>query len=208
MERGPVRNKSDRLNQTAMAEAPAARLLSAGASSQQVSTQDLATLEACYREHHAFVWRSLHRLGVPRQLLDDAVHDTFLVVARRLGEFEGRASMRTWLFAIAMRVAQSVYRDRTRERRNAGALLAVSDLTSATPHAAARSDAAIALQRLLSELDEDKRAVFIMAELEQMTAPEIAVTLGVKLPTVYSRLRLAKAQLERSVQRDLPSEKP
>src|SRR5690606_6911465 len=68
-------------------------------------------LEEIYREHHAFVRRSLIRLGVPHALVDDAVHDVFLVVARRLAEFEGRASIRTWLFAIALRMAQSHRRD-------------------------------------------------------------------------------------------------
>jgi RNA polymerase sigma-70 factor, ECF subfamily len=207
MEPGRSRNKSDTLTEAAMAQAPAARLPAQG-SDPAPSQADLGALEACYREYHSFVWRSLFRLGVPRQVLDDAVHDTFLVVARRLGEFEGRASMRTWLFAIAMRVAQSVYRDRARELRNVGALSAVADAASAASHGAARSDAALELQRLLATLDEDKRAVFIMSELEQMTAPEIAVTLGVKLPTVYSRLRLAKAELERSVKRQARSEEP
>ncbi|MBX7084486.1 MAG: sigma-70 family RNA polymerase sigma factor [Nannocystaceae bacterium] len=151
-------------------------------------------LAAIYAEHHAFVWRSLSRLGVDDPRLDDAVHDVFMVVARRLHEFEGRASMRTWLFAIAMRVAQAVRRDATRER-NHRERLAREPQPSPSPHEAA--DAARLLRSLLERLDDDKRAVFIMAELEGMTAPEIAAVIDAKVATVYSRLRLAREQLER-----------
>jgi RNA polymerase sigma-70 factor (ECF subfamily) len=157
--------------------------------------QDLARV---YRDHHRFVYRSLVRLGVGEDRDDDALHDVFMVVARRLPEFERRARMRTWLFAIAMRVAQGIRRDAardTRRREKVGA----NAVGGHEPHA--RADAARTLRDLLARLDEDKRAVFIMAELEGMTAPEIAGVLGVKVPTVYSRLRLAREELTRALER-------
>lgn len=158
-----------------------------------------ATLSTIYTEHHAFVWRAVVRLGVPSDRVDDAVHDVFMVVARRLDEFEGRASMRTWLFAIAMRVAQSVRRDAAREVRRRERLGTVGSERAHAPHDAA--DAKHTLQELLEQLDDDKRAVFVMAELEGMTAQEIAAVIGGKVSTVYSRLRLAREALERLVVR-------
>jgi RNA polymerase sigma-70 factor, ECF subfamily len=155
------------------------------------------SLSAIYTEHHAFVWRVLVRLGVPNDRVDDAVHDVFMVVARRLSEFEGNATMRTWLFAIAMRVAQSVRRNAARDARRRERL--GTSAHSHAPHDAV--DAAHTLQELLDHLDDDKRAVFVMAELEGMTAPEIAAAIGGKVATVYSRLRLARATLERVVAR-------
>ena len=155
------------------------------------------TLSTIYTEHHAFVWRVVVRLGVPSDRVDDAVHDVFMVVARKLDGFEGKATMRTWLFAIAMRVAQSVRRDAARDARRRERLGASEH--SHVPHDAA--DAAHTLQELLEHLDDDKRAVFVMAELEGMTAPEIAAAIGGKVATVYSRLRLARATLERVVAR-------
>lgn len=157
-----------------------------------------AALEDVYRQHHRFVWRSLARLGVADERVPDAVHDVFMVVARRLAEFEARASMRTWLFAIAMRVAQSYRRDAARERRRRDR---VGQRAEAVERPHARADAARQLHDMLDKLDDDKRAVFIMAELEGMTAPEISVVLDVKPATVYSRLRLAREQLERIVAR-------
>jgi RNA polymerase sigma-70 factor (ECF subfamily) len=156
-------------------------------------------LEAAYRDHHDFVWRSLARLGVADAVLADATHDVFMVVARRLPEFEARASLKTWLFAICLRVARAKRRDFARERNRREQYRRVRENARAQPHA--QADAARMLRELLQRLDEDKRAVFIMAELEQMTAPEIAAVLRIKTATVYSRLRLARAELERHVKR-------
>lgn len=153
-------------------------------------------LERIYREHQGFVRRSLIRLGVPSGLVDDAVHDVFLVVARRLAEFEGKASVRTWLFAIALRMAQSHRRDRARALHNARELQVVELGRGVADDPHSRREAARELGRLLQTLDTEKRAVWLMAELEGMTAVEIAATLQVKLPTVYSRLRLAREKLQ------------
>src|SRR5258706_14300763 len=73
------------------------------------------SFRAVYDEHFSFVWRSLRRLGVSENDTSDAVQDGFMVVHRRLDDFEGHAKLTTWLFAICMRVAQrrlNVVRDR------------------------------------------------------------------------------------------------
>jgi RNA polymerase sigma-70 factor (ECF subfamily) len=170
----------------------------AESTSAEAIEASLPTLGVVYRQHHRFVWRSLARLGVPDDRLPDAAHDVFMVVARRLQEFEGRSSMKTWLFAIAIRVAQSYRRDASREKKRRERV-APPEEPRELPHA--RADAARLLRDMLQRLDEDKRVVFIMAELEGMTAPEIATVLSVKPSTVYSRLRLARAELERMVAR-------
>ncbi|MCY1061210.1 sigma-70 family RNA polymerase sigma factor [Nannocystis sp. SCPEA4] len=163
------------------------------------SPGDLAEI---YREHHDFMWRSLRRLGVDAADVEDAVHDAFLVVARRLPEFAGRSTLRTWLFAIAMRVAQSRRRDHQRETHHMRQYEA-----SITPRSPAdpqrRHEVSVTLHQLLAGLDEDQRAVFIMIELENMTAPEIAAALELKVATVYSRLRLARQAMQRAVTRYL-----
>ena len=50
-------------------------------------------LAAVYRGHAAFVWRVVRRLGVADAALEDVVHDVFLVVHRRLAEYDGRAAL-------------------------------------------------------------------------------------------------------------------
>lgn len=154
-----------------------------------------------YRSHYTFVWRSLLRLGVDDSAVDDAVQDVFIVVHRKLGDFEGRAAVRTWLFAIARRIALR-YRDRARRR-------AQDEPETDTPTDRGRPDKALscneALQQLqdwLDELDEDKRAVFVLSEFEQMRAPEIASMLGANLNTVYARLRAARQHVARRARRE------
>jgi RNA polymerase sigma-70 factor (ECF subfamily) len=150
------------------------------------------SFDEVYREWFDFVWRNLGRMGIPPAGLDDAAQDVFLVVFRRLADFEGRSTLKSWLFGIVVRVA-SQHR-RTRRRRPEESLPA--DLVSPDsrdPHSATvRSRALQLVRELLDELDDDKRTVFILAELEQMTAPEIADALSINTNTVYSRLRAAR----------------
>jgi len=164
-------------------------------------------LPEIYAAHADFVFRNLRRLGVHESLIDDAVQDVFLVVHRRLGDFEARAQVTTWLFGIVLRVAQSYRRSAMRRRAR------LSDAPSAEveqiPMTAAESpvetlerrEASALLHRLLEELDDDKRAMLVCVELEQLTVPEAAESLGLNLNTAYGRLRAARAAFNEAVAR-------
>jgi RNA polymerase sigma-70 factor, ECF subfamily len=148
--------------------------------------------EALYGEHFEFVWRSLRRLGVRLEDLDDAAQDVFIVFLRRCAEFRRESSYRTWLFGIASNVAHQYRRKALRQAQTTP----VTDSQHA-PHPspleqASSTEALRTIDAFLASLDDSKRDVFILAELEQMSAPEIAEALGVKLNTVYSRLRAAR----------------
>lgn len=150
---------------------------------------DLATL---FRSHFDFVWRVARSLGVPPGALDDAVQDVFLTVHRRLSEFEGRASVRTWIYAITYRTAQN--HRRLSQRQRCDALL--EEPLADAPDPAQQLESARAGQfvmRFLEGVSADKRDVFVLSVLEELSAPEVAEILGVKLNTVYSRLRLVRA---------------
>lgn len=156
-----------------------------------------AGFEQAFREHHAFVWRMLRRLGVPDASADDAVQDVFIVLARRFHEFdEARGSMRGWILAIAARIARQ-YRRATGRRHRMLAAFGREPREESRAPSHAEGDAA-ALHALLDTLDDDKRMVVVLLELEQMTSQEVAALLGLKLPTVHSRLRLARAALKRA----------
>lgn len=154
-------------------------------------------LVALYRAHFQFVWRSARRLGAPPEALDDVVQDVFLVVARRLAEFRQEASARTWLFAITLRVVREHRRSTFRHLRRVEAYAEALPPGASDPMA--RSDAARTLLQLLDRLDDERRSVYVLAELEGLTAQEIAEGLRLNVNTVYSRLRAARAQLERAL---------
>jgi RNA polymerase sigma-70 factor, ECF subfamily len=154
-------------------------------------------IEALYREHFQFIWRSLRRLGVRDSSVADAVQDVFLVAHRKLDGFEGRSSHRVWLFAIAIRVAAEY-------RRRDGRLQLDENATGV----AKQLETTLELRRrvhlldtLLGTLSDPQREVFVMAEVEGFSVPEIAEALGEKLNTIYSRLRLGRARFERALAR-------
>lgn len=153
-----------------------------------------ARLGEVYRAHAGYVWRVLRYLGLPDEDLDDAVQETFLVVHRRLDEFDGRAALRSWLYAIALRVAATQRRSRRRGvARNVAAGALVHGESTVDPELElGRAQAAAVVDALLDELDPPKRAVFVLAEIEGVRVPEISQILGVNPHTVHSRLRLAR----------------
>ena len=156
--------------------------------------------EALYREHHDFVWRNARRLGCSDDWVDDAVHEAFLVAARRFGDFEGHAKVTTWLFAIVFRVVQRMKRDRARYRKR---LLGYAEArAAASPTTAGAADSSHYLRELLLRLDESRRAIVILMELEGMTAVEVGRALSLKQGTVESRLRSARLLLTKMIERD------
>jgi RNA polymerase sigma-70 factor (ECF subfamily) len=171
------------------------------------------TLADIYKAHFDFVWRSLRRMGVPPASMDDAAQDVFLVVHRKLGGFERRSSIKTWLFGIVARVAHDHRRLEKRKRdpvryQEPGALDSLPDRATPGPAQRAEQSAAIRLlDELLSQMAPDKREVFFLAELEQMTAPEIGEALGIPLTTVYSRLRAARIEFEEALGRQRARQK-
>ncbi len=156
-------------------------------------------LDAIYREHFDFVWSVLRRLGVDEADVDDASQDVFVIAHRRLGQFEGRAAVRTWLYSIAMRVAAN--RRRKHARRDALLVRMPGAVPDDLEDLAARGQARAILERLLDRLDEHKRVVFVLAELEELTVPAIADLVGENPRTIYSRLRAARAAVANDLDR-------
>lgn len=155
----------------------------------------LKAAEALYREHYDFVWRNARRMGVSDDWVDDAVHEVFLVATRRLTEFEGRSSAKTWLFAITFHVVQRLKRDRSRRRLHTSRY--VNETASPVRDAADENEAAAYLRYLLSLLSDAQRIILILVELEGFTSAQVAESLGIPAGTVDSRLRAARVQLTR-----------
>jgi RNA polymerase sigma-70 factor, ECF subfamily len=175
-------------------------------SARAVLPAALPSFEEVYDEHAEFVWRSLRRLGVADASVDDALQEVFVVVHRRLGEFEGKSALRTWLFGIVLRVARN---QRRSARRHAPELALAAEVDDDLPSPdtrtpegqAADAEAVRTLYALLDQLDEDKREVFVLADLEEMSAPEIAAALSLNVNTVYARIRAARLAFEQAVAR-------
>jgi RNA polymerase sigma-70 factor (ECF subfamily) len=155
-----------------------------------------------YDDNFEFVWRAARRLGAHPAMLDDVVQEVFVVVHRRLRE-HGGSQLRGWLYAIVVHVVRANRRkahQRAIEQPTEG--LDTRAHPSAQPDdEAARGEAIATLYAILDQLDDDKREVFVLAELEELTAPQIAAALEVNVNTVYARLRAARLAFNEAVAR-------
>lgn len=147
-----------------------------------------------YESHGAYVFRCLRGLGVRPAHVEDAVQDVFVVVNDKLAGFDGKAKLSTWLYAIVLRIARK-YRARQATEGHAAAREPLDALDAETT-LMSRQELALALSAL-NTLADEKREVFVLAEVEQMSAPEIAAITFTPLNTVYSRLRAARFEFER-----------
>jgi RNA polymerase sigma-70 factor (ECF subfamily) len=192
-------------NQSMDAAGPATTAIAAPGSGA-VGTSTLSFGEI-YRAHFDFVWRNVRRLGVDDSRIDDAVQDVFIAVHRRLGDFQGRSTIKTWLFQFVLKVA-SKHRRATRRwwRPFAHADDEVPHVPAdpgAAPDARLHTQQATALMyRLLGELSEDRRAVLVLSDLEELTMPEIAEALQLNVNTAYARLRAARKEFGDAVKRE------
>ncbi|MFT3921850.1 MAG: sigma-70 family RNA polymerase sigma factor [Myxococcales bacterium] len=156
-----------------------------------------------FRTHAPFVWRVLRRYGVREQDLEDACQEVFLVVHRRQGDFEGRSSLRTWLYGIARKVASGSRRT-MRPTASAEALEFESNLpvSESDPEADLdRNRTLLWLNTALGEIDEDQREVFVLYELEYLTMAEVAEAVGCNETTALYRLEAARDKLRRALKR-------
>jgi len=150
-----------------------------------------------YEREASYVFRCLRSLGIREAHVEDAVQDVFLVVHDKLASFDGQARLRTWLYAIVIRVARRYRERQAREARDE----ADEPVAQASAERALLSREKLELARAaLSALSDPKREVFVLSEIEQLSAPEIASITLTPLNTVYARLRAARSEFERRVE--------
>lgn len=154
------------------------------------------TFRAIFDAELAFVWNTLRRFGVAERDLEDVAHETFIVVARKLSEFDATKALRPWLFAIAFRAA-SDYRKRAYVRREALVESELERSDTAAPHdelLAEHQERSLA-RRALLQVPEDRRAVLVLHDFEEVAMHDVAAALDVPLKTAYSRLRVGREEL-------------
>jgi RNA polymerase sigma-70 factor, ECF subfamily len=159
---------------------------------------ELADFRTVYREHARFLYAILRRLRVPDHEVGDALQEVFLVAYRRRASFTASAPLRSWLYGIALRVARSYNRKAAVRRFFFAAGREEGDAAAPTHDhdQVERKEALAIIDALLEQLPRKQREVFVLAELEGLTAQEIAPALGCNVNTVYSRLRLARERFE------------
>src|SRR6185369_8742939 len=168
----------------------------ASSSSRVPIVEPPPSLRTVFDEHARYVIRTLRHLGIKEAAVDDVAQEVFVTVHRKLPEFEGRSKLRTWLYAICLRVA-SDHRRRAyvvRERATDNPPVDTGERSGNEPDTSLESRAFV--QQLLAELDDDKRQVLVLYEIEGLTMREVAEVVGCPLQTAYSRLHAARDLLQ------------
>jgi RNA polymerase sigma-70 factor (ECF subfamily) len=187
----------------------AAHLLPAGHSTEP--RRDLPPFAEVYARFFDLVWSSVRQLGIAPDAIDDVVQEVFVVIHARLPSLEQVESLRSWVYSVTRRTV-STFRRAQRTRNASGAQYAeIADWLEPLPPTPLELTERAARQRLLlqllGELDEQKREVFALAEMEGFTAPEIAEALEIPVNTVYSRLRAARQAFDLAVARHTARQK-
>jgi RNA polymerase sigma-70 factor (ECF subfamily) len=167
---------------------------------------NVSRFESIYKQYFDFVWASVRRLGVALPAADDVVQEVFIVIHSRLHTLEQPEALRSWIYGVVRRTVSSHHRSRRAKEASGATLAAEPDMrpTPPTPFdLTEQNDQVRLLWSLLEELDESKREVFSMAELDELTVPEIAEILALPLNTAYSRLRAARQAFEEALARRL-----
>jgi RNA polymerase sigma-70 factor, ECF subfamily len=183
-----------------------------GASSSSPEAQgEVPPFAVIYEEYFELVWTAARQLGVSSEAIDDVVQEVFVVIHARLSSVQQIASLRSWVYGVARRTV-STHRRARRSRTASGARYAEVagwlEPLPPTPHdLSVLADRRRLLVQLLGELDEAKREVFVLSEIEGFTAPEVAEALEVPVNTVYSRLRAARQAFEQAMARHAAGQK-
>jgi RNA polymerase sigma-70 factor (ECF subfamily) len=148
--------------------------------------------DTLYREHRDFVSRAMHRLAVPYRDREDVAQEIFLRIHRLLPRWNPETPARVWIFGIAY----NVVREHRRGLRRHGIFDPLPEsLTDSTHDPAANAqhrEEIRLLDRLLNELSQERRDVFVLVELLELTAPEVSEVLHLPVNSVYARLRAAR----------------
>lgn len=158
-----------------------------------------------YKKYFDFVWSSARYLGVAEAEMDDVVQEVFITIHSRISTLQKPESLRSWIYGITRRIVSTYHRNKRTALITADTARLEPEMLQperASPfQIAEQTEQTELLRGLLEELDASKREVIELAELHEMTAPEIAAAIEIPLNTVYSRLRAAKLELEDAFRR-------
>ncbi|MEI9936198.1 MAG: sigma-70 family RNA polymerase sigma factor [Pseudomonadota bacterium] len=169
----------------------------------EITAATVPSFQAVYAKYFDFVWASTRRLGVNASAIDDVVQDIFIAIHSHLHTLQRPEALKSWIYSVARRTVSNHNRA-VRARGGNATTNAFDELESQqpTPFEVTQKNSDLQLLgKLLAELEELKREVFTLVEIEEMTVPEVADALDIPVNTAYSRLRAARLAFEAAVAR-------
>lgn len=171
-----------------------------GGESAATEAARVPSLRELFEAHYAFVWRTMRHFGLDEASADDAAQDTFVVVHRRLADYDGRTHIRGWLYGIARRVASTTERGAVRARRRLERYEVPRSAVD-PDDAIAREEANAWVAEFLGSLPAPQRDAFFLVDIEGLSAKDMASTLEINVNTATSRLRLGRERFAQALER-------
>jgi RNA polymerase sigma-70 factor, ECF subfamily len=179
---------------------------------ERLRARDLAAFEELVARFERPVYGLCFRLLGDAEEARDAAQETFLKVYRGLGGFRAQSGLKTWIYRIAINQAMNQQRwwrrrhrdetislDLTRGDSETAIGSTLADHTSSPEALAIQSESEGRIMRALGEIKQEYRIALVLREIEELSYEEIAVTLGISIGTVKSRIARGREELRRRV---------
>ena len=151
-----------------------------------------------FERYAPFVVRTLRRMGVRSADLNDVCQDSFVVIHRKLADFDGRVALSTWIYGVCARMA-STYRRSARVRLEEPRGNCPEPADTSVVDDVDWQHARLGLKAALAQLDDEERQILLLHEALGFTMAEIAQSLGCPVQTAYSRLHAARRTIKHLV---------
>lgn len=160
---------------------------------------------AIFRLHSRFVYKFIYAMLGDGSAAEELTQETFLAAYKSIRGLRGEASLRTWLCAIAKNVVYKFLRSRRKEGTDCGepveSFAAAADEKNLSPaEKFLNAELNDVISRALARLDEDKRLVFTLKELQHLSYKEIAEITGSTIPKLKTDLHRAKIEMRLALQ--------
>lgn len=168
--------------------------------------KELPDFHTVFDAEFSYVCRTLRRLGVHASDVEDVAQEVFISVHAKFGEYDPEKPIRPWLFAFAFRSVSNYHR--VTNRRETREQVSESPSPKTPEEAALDRQAQALVLAALQQIPLERRSVLIMHDIDGQSAPEIGETLSIPINTVYSRVRIARDEFKKAIQRASGGAKP
>ena len=180
--------------------------MSASRQSKDVSAATALVLpldfDGIYRSEVGFIWGFLRKLGIAERDVEDVAHEVFMVVYRKLAQFDSTRPLRPWVVGITLRVASDQRRRAWRRRER------IEDPHTLNPPVESQAEAKVEAMRqstlvraALDKLPPEQRAALVLHDVEGYTMTEIAQMSSTPMNTLYTRLRRGRGLFTRTLRK-------
>ncbi|MDR3692342.1 MAG: RNA polymerase sigma factor [Fimbriimonas sp.] len=154
----------------------------------RIASGDAEATESFVRKHYARLYRFMHHLTRHVEDAQDLTQQAFIQAKNQIASYRGKASLRTWLYRIALHE----YTHWRRKRRKTASLDSVPPTYDPSYEACIEAEILLAA---ITRLPERLKEAFLLAEVEELPLEEVAKVLHVPVGTIKSRLFHARRRL-------------